>query len=824
MKYDAFISYRHGGIDQVVAGTLHKQMESFKLPKSVQGKGNGKTKISRVFRDKEELPLSSDLEDNIKEALSESEWLIVICTKRLKESKWCMKEIDTFIELHGQDHILAVLVEGEPYESFPEQLLSRKVKTIDENGNEIIIKKDVEPMAADVRGDDEAQVVKNIKSEKLRILAPIFALDYDDLKQRERERRIKRIVTVSASVVSVSLAFAIFSTAMFLKIRNQKIEIEQKAQEIEQQNQIILEDKAKIDSQNESLKLSQAKTAGKQAIDFVMADRKDLAREKAYEALTCMDGIDMPYNSYAHLALASALDVYDYSLSYMSVHDVYNLDSVIYTMAISDKADYLAALVETQEGYAVRIIDSATKEVIDSIEDDCSTYTKLLFMPDDSLVITGNTNAKVYQISKAKATYLYEFPIGMRACDLMYSDEMDRLVSMSTECVTVVNPKNGTNVSIKSEKDTVICGATKDGKYMLQYNKDTNTILQIDSLTNEKIQVTVPKEVILDSESPIFFTAMEHEGDMIYFYSNLPNGINGINTMAFSMTKTGVLNWQKSYSLNIRDFVKLPDSSVIAGVASLDLFAIDLQNGELIDLAVFDSNCAHYHATSGGRLIIYSTYGSYYIWNQTIGLVQYEGSGLDYNRNRMDVMIRTQGEVGISYFILPNGSNSIYVYGNHEPTDIDKIEIEAISSAKQKSELFTMSEAKKLANQYQLPDATSIDKLVQINDKNIAIAMGAGKLYVVNMLNNEVLYSLDGIHDLFFYLTDDYATDESGNLYVFCSRSALAFDQNFELVGLLYGACDFDSNTQQIIYKYSDLQYYADKLYSVEELLDKVKE
>ncbi len=815
MKYDAFISYRHGGIDQVVAETLHKQMETFKLPKSVIAKGNGKTKISRVFRDKEELPISSDLEDNIKEALSESEWLIVICTKRLKESKWCMKEIDTFIELHGQEHVLAVLVEGEPYESFPEQLLSRKVKSIDDNGNEIIIEKDVEPMAADVRGSDASQVKKHIKSEKLRILAPIFALNYDDLKQRERERRIKRIVTTLASVVAVSLAFTIFSTAMFLKIRNQNIEIEK-------QNQIILEDKEKIDSQNTSLKLSQAKTAGKQAIDFVMSDRKDLAKEKAYEALTCIDGIEMPYTSYAHLALASALDVYDYSSKYMSVHDVYNLNSEIYTMDLSNQTDYIAALVEAEDGYVVKIVDCATKEVIDTIDDDFTTYTKLLFLPDDSLVITGNIDAKVYQISKEKANYLYDFPIGMSVCELAYFSEIDRLVSVSTECATVVNPKEGANVSINQENDNIICGASMDGKYLLQYDMDSNSILQINCVTNGETSIRVPSGIVFDKEFPTSFRAIEHEGDMIYFYSNIPNGISGINTIAFSMNKDGTKNWQKSYALSIRDFVKLANSSIIVGASSLDLFAIDLQNGELIDLAVFDSNCAHYHTTNDGRVIIYSSFGSYYVWSQEIGLVQFTGTGLDYNRNRIDAMIRAQGENGVSYFILPNGSNSIYVYGNHEPIGLEEIKIEDVSSAKQMGELFTMSEAKKIASQYHIPDATSIDKMVQIKEKNIAIAMGAGKLYVINTSDNEVIYTLDTIHDVFFYLTDEYAVDESGNLYVFCSRSALAFDNECELVGLLYGACDFDNNTQQIIYEYLDQHYYADKLYSVDELLEKV--
>ena len=65
-KYDAFISYRHGGADQFVAENLHRQMEAFKLPANVAKKisekdPEAKTKISRVFRDQEELPLATNL-------------------------------------------------------------------------------------------------------------------------------------------------------------------------------------------------------------------------------------------------------------------------------------------------------------------------------------------------------------------------------------------------------------------------------------------------------------------------------------------------------------------------------------------------------------------------------------------------------------------------------------------------------------------------------------------------------------------------------------------------------------------------------------------
>jgi hypothetical protein len=71
MKYDAFISYRHSDLDMYVAKKLHKGLETFKVPQAV-AKKSGKKSIKRVFRDQEELPIGSDLGDNIANALRES--------------------------------------------------------------------------------------------------------------------------------------------------------------------------------------------------------------------------------------------------------------------------------------------------------------------------------------------------------------------------------------------------------------------------------------------------------------------------------------------------------------------------------------------------------------------------------------------------------------------------------------------------------------------------------------------------------------------------------------------------------------------------------
>ena len=83
--YDAFISYRHTELDKYAAELLHRQLESFRLPGNIaKQRKDGRTRINRVFRDKDELPLTNNLEDPILQALQTSEFLIVICSPRLR--------------------------------------------------------------------------------------------------------------------------------------------------------------------------------------------------------------------------------------------------------------------------------------------------------------------------------------------------------------------------------------------------------------------------------------------------------------------------------------------------------------------------------------------------------------------------------------------------------------------------------------------------------------------------------------------------------------------------------------------------------------------
>lgn len=100
--------------------------------------------------------------------------MIVICSPRLQESLWCSEEIRTFIALKGYDHVLPVLIEGEPKDSFPDELIYREEYIQDENGNQVLCTVPVEPLAADVRANSRRGMKKKIDSEIVRLLAPMF--------------------------------------------------------------------------------------------------------------------------------------------------------------------------------------------------------------------------------------------------------------------------------------------------------------------------------------------------------------------------------------------------------------------------------------------------------------------------------------------------------------------------------------------------------------------------------------------------------------------------------------------------------------------------
>ena len=233
-KYKAFISYSHA--DEKWASWLHKSLESYKPPKRLIGTttkmGVVPERLAPVFRDREELASSTDLGSDLTAALEGSACQIVICSMSSAKSHWVNEEIKAFKRLGRSDRIFSLIVDGEPYaagkpgideyECFPPAL---KVK-MGEDGE--LSDEPAEPIAADARQGKDGK-----NHAKIKLLAGILGVGFDDLRQRELQRRNRRMAIVTgAAMVGMVFAIGLATTAIIARneAQEQRARAEQEAE------------------------------------------------------------------------------------------------------------------------------------------------------------------------------------------------------------------------------------------------------------------------------------------------------------------------------------------------------------------------------------------------------------------------------------------------------------------------------------------------------------------------------------------------------------------------------------------------------------------
>ena len=216
--YDAFISYRHLPEDKKVAEKLQSLLER----QTIIDPDSGKRRHLHIFRDQSELPTSNDLGGDIRTALNNSKFLIIIYSKATQESKWCMEELNYFRSLHDNTNynVLPLILEGEPDEVFPSVLRQEFRKITDENGEISKVLIEIEPLGADIRGKSLFHKLRKLqKTEYMRIAAPIMGCRFDDLYRRSFRQKVRRGEIFSAAILFVCfLIFMIFYNRYNAKI------------------------------------------------------------------------------------------------------------------------------------------------------------------------------------------------------------------------------------------------------------------------------------------------------------------------------------------------------------------------------------------------------------------------------------------------------------------------------------------------------------------------------------------------------------------------------------------------------------------------------
>ncbi|MDR2615046.1 MAG: TIR domain-containing protein [Oscillospiraceae bacterium] len=363
MRYDAFISYRHGELDGLVAEKLHKMLETYRIPNAI-AKKTGRKKLSRIFRDREELPTSSNLSDSINDALENSDFLLLICSRRTCESQWVMREVERFGELRGKDRIITLLIDGEPDESFPPGLREREV------GGETVF---VEPLAADIRADTWADSIKLLKEEKLRLLAPILGCAFDDLRRRHRRRRVRRTAAAVGAAFAFTLSFGSFSTWQYIQIDRQML----------------------LKLENQSLVL--AEYSGREYAD----GDPDMAALLALAALPAdPDARDRPFVPEAQRALSDALEVYDASNGFKA-HRAVTLPSAPVRLILSQDERYAAALYP----YELAVIEPESGKILSALPTVRSALADAEFLTESVVVFAGENGLTAYDFDNGETLW-----------------------------------------------------------------------------------------------------------------------------------------------------------------------------------------------------------------------------------------------------------------------------------------------------------------------------------------------------------------------------------------------------------------------------------
>lgn len=347
--YEAFISYRHLPTDRNVAVKLQKALEGFVIPQQLRELKGGSKKLGRLFRDEDELPTASSLPDQIKDALIHSPYLIVICTPQMRESQWVRREIELFASYHGRDRIRIALAEGEPHESFPELLLTRTL--VDPDGN--IYEVDEEPLAADFRDLSR----KKFNLEVLRIAAPLIGCGFDDLRQRQKARQQRMLLTATTAIAAVSLAFGSFSYYQQVQIK-------------ENYRQVQIKESEYLARESSDL-LAQADRH--QAISVALSALPESSRSK-----------DRPYVPSAQLALTNALGVYPVQSHWREEYSI--PDSWTYAAAFDDAG--LMAFIGSDRSVVVWDLRTGFEQVRIDVEGALGLQPDSSYSPVNELIFT----------------------------------------------------------------------------------------------------------------------------------------------------------------------------------------------------------------------------------------------------------------------------------------------------------------------------------------------------------------------------------------------------------------------------------------------------
>ncbi len=359
--YNAFISYRHAEKDIQVAKAVQHDLEHFHIPAKIR-KETGTKRINRIFLDKDELGAASDLSSEISFALEHADHLIVICSTATRESRWVPREIEYFLRNHTRRQITTVLVDGEPEDVIPDILKYEDRTFVNENGMSYTVRVPLEPLSCDYRLPRRQAK----KTELPRLASKLLSCSYDELMNRRRAYKIRRLTAIFAVIMALAIGFG----AYLLYSRN---EIHQNLQNSKRNQSIYLANEALHALEDEHRILSM-----QLALEALPKDAED-DRPVTPEAIRAITDSTLSYTTRSGYNIE---DVCNYRMRDKIRDDGYALSPSGHNLVVWDMMGNLSLWDTVSHNQLLSI----------TVENLCSA----VFLSDTKLLVVSNKKIYVY--------------------------------------------------------------------------------------------------------------------------------------------------------------------------------------------------------------------------------------------------------------------------------------------------------------------------------------------------------------------------------------------------------------------------------------------
>ncbi|WP_346898751.1 TIR domain-containing protein [uncultured Roseibium sp.] len=437
-EYCAFVSYRHLDQDRKWAKWLLDRIERFRTPRALR-KRNLPARLGKVFRDEDEIPASSDLSHQIRDALRKSEYLIVVCSPETPLSRWVCEEIRQFHALGRSDKIIALLIDGEPETSFPAPLTQLPLEIV---AGEVTSWQDEarEPIAANVLPRTDISRKELERNEFLRIAACLLGVKYDDLKQRDEERRRTRMwYVIAASLAGALVASGLSALAV-------------------QQRNIAVTQRAEARKQLRTAQISQSRFLLEKAETTLEAGSPNSAIRIA------LAGLPSAKDAPGDRPLVSEL--YDFlPEAYDRQHDIALLDEhsdIVNAVAYSPDGLRLVS-ASTDETAILR--ESATGIPYARLTGHADMVTQVSFSPDSSTVLTASHDgtARLWDSNTGEMQAILKGHTGAVNKAVFSPDGLHCLTVSEDGSVRIWNAENGSQIGTISFPDNGVFDAAFAG-------------------------------------------------------------------------------------------------------------------------------------------------------------------------------------------------------------------------------------------------------------------------------------------------------------------------------------------------------------------------